>query len=65
MGESDPWIHTSNDTLVNLDHSAAHAAKFARLAAAFLVEAAVDGPVLPFADGFESGDTSAWNPTLP
>ena len=65
MGESNPWIHTPSDTVGHLDQSAAHAAKFARLAAAFLVEAAIDGPVLPFSDGFESGDTSAWTPTLP
>jgi leucyl aminopeptidase len=65
MADSNPWIHTAGDTVANLGNSAAHAAKFARLAAAFLVEASLDGPVLPFADGFESGDTTAWTSALP
>lgn len=37
-----PQIHTSNDTVATFGNSAAHAAKFARLAVAFMVEAGVD-----------------------
>ncbi len=65
MGEHNPWIHTASDTVTTLGNSAAHAAKFARLAAAFLVEVGLDGPTVLFADGFESEDTSAWSETYP
>jgi len=69
FGEDDPWIHTSFDLIDNLvggaPGGAAHAARFARLAAAFLVEASLDGPVLPFRDGFESGGTTRWTSTIP
>jgi leucyl aminopeptidase len=67
-GQSSPYIHTSSDTVANLSNGAAHAAKFARLAAAFLVETAIDGPevpAMPFLDGFETADTSAWSQTFP
>lgn len=60
FGEEIPWIHTTSDTVTSLGNSAAHAAKFARLAAAFLVETGREGPNQVFTDGFESGDTSAW-----
>jgi bacterial leucyl aminopeptidase len=65
VGEDNPWIHTTSDTVATLGNSAAHAVKFARLAAAFLVEAGHDG--LPsnelFSDGFETGNTAAWSRT--
>ena len=62
IGEDNPFIHTSNDTLATLGNSAAHAAKFARLAAAFLVETSVDAL---FRDDFETGDTTRWSDTIP
>lgn len=61
-------IHTANDTVATFGSTAAHAAKFARLAAAFLVETGIDGPdvgLMPFLDGFETGDTSRWSATTP
>ncbi|HSM15167.1 MAG TPA: M20/M25/M40 family metallo-hydrolase, partial [Thermoanaerobaculia bacterium] len=42
-GQHNPQIHGGNDTVATLGNSAAHAAKFARLAVAFMVEAAIDG----------------------
>jgi hypothetical protein len=47
----------------SLGNSAAHAANFAKLAVAFLVETALDAPL--FADGFESSDTTEWSSTAP
>ncbi len=38
-------IHTANDTVATIGNSAAHAAKFARLAVAFMVEAGVDASI--------------------
>jgi len=64
--DSNPNIHTISDTVANFGNTAAHAAKFARLAAAFLVETGIDGPdvgLMPFLDGFETGDTSRWSAT--
>jgi leucyl aminopeptidase len=61
-------IHTVNDTVATFGNTAAHAAKFARLAAAFLVETGIDGPdvaSMPFLDGFETGNTSRWSATTP
>jgi leucyl aminopeptidase len=40
----DPYIHTANDTLANTGNQAVHAAKFSKLALAFAVELASDGP---------------------
>jgi leucyl aminopeptidase len=62
IGEDNPFIHSSDDTLATLGNSAAHAAKFARLAAAFLVETSVDAL---FRDDFETGDTTRWSDTIP
>jgi leucyl aminopeptidase len=42
FGQHNPQIHTGNDTVATIGNSAAHAAKFARLAVAFMVEAGVD-----------------------
>lgn len=60
FGEHNPWIHTTSDTLAGFGDSAAHAHKFARLAAAFLVEIGLDSAEVVFADGFESGTTASW-----
>ncbi len=66
MGQHNTALHTANDTVATLGNSAAHAVKFARLAAAFLVETGIDGdPSMVFADGFESGNTAAWSATEP
>ena len=65
FGEHNPEIHTSNDTVATLGNSAAHAAKFSRLAAAFLVETSVDFDPNIFIDGFESENTTAWSLTVP
>jgi leucyl aminopeptidase len=63
VGQHNPEIHTTDDTLATLGNSAAHALKFARLAAAFLVEVAKPAEI--FADGFESGTTDRWTTTVP
>lgn len=65
MGEHNPWIHSTSDTVATLGNSAAHAAKFARLAAAFLVEVGLDDSPSIFADGFESAGTGNWSETFP
>lgn len=56
-----PYIHSSSDTAANLSSGASHAVKFARLAAAFLVETSLDGLDVIFLDPFESGDPTAWD----
>ena len=63
FGEETPFIHTTGDTVASLGNSAAHAVKFARLAAAFLVETGRDGAATNelFSDGFETGNTDAWS----
>lgn len=63
MGQHNVQLHTVNDTVATLGGSAAHAAKFARLAVAFAVEASLDLVPGIFADDFESGDSSAWTMT--
>ena len=60
--DSNPTIHTANDTLATFGNSAAHAAKFARLSAAFLVETSIDAL---FRDDFETGNTARWSNTIP
>lgn len=52
MGQDNPNIHTSHDTLANSGGDALHARKFTRLALAWLVELGGNGDVI-FADGFE------------
>lgn len=44
FNQDNPYIHTANDTYANSGNQAAHALKFARLAAAYLVELGSDGP---------------------
>ena len=61
FGQHSPFIHTSSDTVASLTNGAAHAAKFARLASAFLVETSLDFTSEIFSDDFASGDTSAWS----
>jgi leucyl aminopeptidase len=65
FGEHNPEIHTVDDTLATLGNNVDHAAKFVRMAVAFMVETAKEGSVDIFADGFESGDTTAWSVTIP
>jgi leucyl aminopeptidase len=65
FGQHNPAIHTIDDTLATLGHSVDHAYKFARLAVAFMVEIAKESNLDIFADGFESGDTSAWSLVVP
>lgn len=66
FSQSNPYIHSIDDTTSVPNFSAAHAAHFARLAVAFMVEAAVDGFVPGiFSDGFETGDTSRWSWAAP
>lgn len=43
-GDDNPYIHTANDTYANSGSQAAHALKFARLAAAYAIELGSDGP---------------------
>lgn len=65
FGQHNSALHTGNDTVGTLGGSAGHAIKFARLAAAFLVETSMDSTPLLFADGFESGGTASWSATVP
>lgn len=65
FGQHNPAIHTSNDTVATLGYSAAHAAKFSRLAVAFVVEASADGLEELLVDDFESGTTAFWSATVP
>jgi leucyl aminopeptidase len=44
FGQDNPYIHTANDTYANSGNQALHALKFAKLAAAYLVELGSDGP---------------------
>lgn len=44
LGQDNPHIHTKNDSYANSGNQAAHALKFARLAAAYAVELGSDSP---------------------
>lgn len=46
-GDDNPYIHTPNDTYANSGNQAAHALKFAKLAASYAIELGSDGPGLP------------------
>ena len=50
----DPYIHTANDTYANTGSQAAHALKFARLAASYAIELGSDGPVVSVPDTVET-----------
>ncbi len=65
FGQHNPWIHTTSDIVANLGNNADHAYKFARLAAALMVEVGVVDVGELFTDGFESGDPSAWSSSIP
>jgi hypothetical protein len=47
MSEYNPRIHTSNDTLANMDSSGAKALKFAQMALAYVIELAADTSSTP------------------
>lgn len=47
MSQSNPRIHSANDTYANMGNQAAHALKFAKLAASFAIELGSDGPGVP------------------
>lgn len=66
FGQHNHQIHSTGDILSTFGSTADHAFKFARLGAAYVVEAAFDGLTLTplFADGFESGATTAWTLTF-
>jgi len=44
LGDDDPYIHSPQDTLANMDNQATNSVKFARLALSFGVELGTDGP---------------------
>ncbi len=54
ISEANPFYHTAGDTVAAFGNSAAHAVKFARLAAALVVEAGIDGSEMVFSNGFEN-----------
>ena len=69
MGQDNPYIHTANDTYANSGNQAAHALKFAKMAAAFAIELGSDGPaVVPtqrvetFTGSFTAGQTKSFGP---
>ncbi|MCB1056333.1 MAG: M20/M25/M40 family metallo-hydrolase [Acidobacteria bacterium] len=64
FGQHNHQIHSTGDTVTTFGDTAAHAFKFVRLAAAYVAEAAYDGLNPLFADGFETGSTSAWTLTF-
>lgn len=53
-GDDNPTIHTANDTYANSGNQAAHALKFARLAASFAIELGSDGPAIVIPDKVET-----------
>ncbi len=66
-GDDNPYIHTANDTYANSGNQAAHALKFAKLAAAYAVELGSDGPVPgdkieTFTGSFTAGQTRSFGP---
>ncbi|QYF95465.1 M20/M25/M40 family metallo-hydrolase [Massilia sp. PAMC28688] len=54
MRQSNPRIHTASDTYANMGSQAAHALKFAKLAASFAMELGSDGPGIPDASRVEN-----------
>lgn len=66
-GDDNPFIHTANDTYANSGNQAAHALKFARLAAAYAVELGSDGPapadkIETFTGSLTVGQTRSFGP---
>ena len=64
-GSYNTALHTPQDTVATFGGTAAHAAKFARIAVAFAVEAALDWTPGIFADDFESSGLGNWSNSLP
>lgn len=69
MGQDNPYIHTANDTYANSGSQAAHALKFAKMAASYAIELGSDGPaVVPtqrvetFSGSFTAGQTKSFGP---
>ena len=65
VGQHNSAIHTTSDTTATFGNTADHSIKFARLAAAFMIEIGIDVTSSIFADGFESGNLSAWTEQIP
>jgi bacterial leucyl aminopeptidase len=66
-GDDNPYIHTANDTYANSGNQAAHALKFAQLAAAYAIELGSDGPaaadrVENFSGALTLGQTKSFGP---
>ena len=68
-GDDNPYIHTANDTYANSGSQAAHALKFAKLAAAFAIELGSDGGTPPppekvenFSGSFSTGQSKSFGP---
>ena len=62
VGQHNPTIHSTSDVTGTFGGTADHSIKFARLATALMAEIAGNAAdVEVFADGFESGNTSAWS----
>ncbi len=66
-GDDNPYIHTANDTYANSGNQAAHALKFAQLAAAYAIELGSDGPaaadrVENFSGSLTVGQTKSFGP---
>lgn len=69
MSQSNPRIHTANDTYANMGNQAAHALKFAKLAASFAIELGSDGPAVAptervetFTGSLATGATRSFGP---
>ncbi len=69
MSQSNPRIHTANDTYANMGSQAAHALKFAKLAASFAIELGSDGGTVVVPPGVETfsgsltrGQTKSFGP---
>lgn len=64
-GSYNTALHSPQDTVATFGGTAAHAAKFARIAVAFAVEAALDWTPDIFADGFEAANLDSWSNAAP
>lgn len=69
MSQSNPRIHTANDTYANMGSQANHALKFARLAASFAIELGSDGGAVvtpprteTFSGSFTVGQSKTFGP---
>ena len=71
MSQDNPYIHSANDTYANSGSQAAHALKFAKMAASFAIELGSDGPgvvtgprVETFSGSFTAGQTKSFGPFM-